>query len=439
MSDDTTRENQTKDEMTDKLEDEDIPAEELLSDEERITVMVTALQSPQLIIRSTAVNQLVELGKKLPDKTIPKLVEALKDDYWSVRFGAVEALGEIGNPEVVPILVEYLEKDEDPEFRAKVAEQLGLIGDKKAVDPLIKALRNDSSEIVREFVAKSLGVLADEKAEPALREAARDQNNLVRREATWALGRIGKKDSSSVLISLLKDEDVKVRANAATALGVIKDPSAILPLIEALQGDNVEVHEAAKNALEQFEASTIFQAINKNYEENIYLTLGKIREAALSIGDEGTLMQLYKEKAIPIVEPLREKAKQLLHSVQEANDRGKEAFQRFRNIALQVDKLATLPLEDLKARANEIDEYSQELINLQRKIQKDLDFLAEISLYEFKKHDWIKHELLFDTQAIEREIDDAGARLRNLRELIESKKAILSELKDKLMTTSNTI
>ncbi len=432
MSKESTLDENIDQKNTTEGEDEDIPKEELLSDDERITVMLTALQSPQLMIRTTAVNQLVELGKKYPDKTIPVLIDALKDDYWSVRFGAAEALGEIGYSMAVPALIKYLENDDDPEFRAKVAEQLGLIGDKQAVPALIKALQNDPSELVREFACKALGLIADDRAEPALREALKDQHDLVRREAANALGMIAKKESVEALIEALTDRDPKVRALAATALGHINDPSAILPLIETLKDGNVEVHEAAKNALERFEATTIFQIVNESHDGDIYQTLGKIREAALSIGDEGVLMQLYKEKATPIVEPLREKARTLLQKIQKTNEQGREYFRKFKPMAQRIDKLASASHEELVTAKDEIENITQELKELQKAVQKDLDFLAEVSLYEFKKHEWVKSELFFDLQAIEREIDDCGSRLRNLRELIENKKSIATSLKNKI-------
>lgn len=61
------------------------------------------------------------------------------DEY--VRYRMIKALGEIGSPSAVGLLVEAL-KDRYRWVRFAVANALGKIGDEKAVEPLIKALKD---------------------------------------------------------------------------------------------------------------------------------------------------------------------------------------------------------------------------------------------------------------------------------------------------------
>jgi len=109
----------------------EIPDDQELPDDALIDVMLRALESQQLLIRSSAVHQLVDLGRRNPTMALPKMLKALDPevDYWTVRFGAVEALGEIANKETVRPLVKFLKEDDDPDFRAMVAKQLGEMGD----------------------------------------------------------------------------------------------------------------------------------------------------------------------------------------------------------------------------------------------------------------------------------------------------------------------
>lgn len=60
------------------------------------------------------------------------------------RYYAVHLLGELRDPQAVPILVSLLN---DPQVNYKVAWALGQIGDKRAVGPLINALDDDSSSM----------------------------------------------------------------------------------------------------------------------------------------------------------------------------------------------------------------------------------------------------------------------------------------------------
>ncbi len=63
------------------------------------------------------------------DEEVRKLIEALKDKDWFVRFIAAIRLGEIGDRAAVPALTAAL-GDANRYVRAKAAEALGSIGDR---------------------------------------------------------------------------------------------------------------------------------------------------------------------------------------------------------------------------------------------------------------------------------------------------------------------
>ncbi len=87
----------------------EIPDDQELPDDALCDVMIRALESHQLLIRSSAVHQLVSLGKNNAIMAIPKIWAALDPaiDYWTVRFGTVEALGEIADKTSVIPLINY--------------------------------------------------------------------------------------------------------------------------------------------------------------------------------------------------------------------------------------------------------------------------------------------------------------------------------------------
>ena len=68
-----------------------------------------------------------------------------------------------------------------------------------------------------------------EGAVPALIDALADEDASVRRNAAWALGRMGEpaKAAAPILIEMLTDEDASVRARAVGALRQMGEPAGM--------------------------------------------------------------------------------------------------------------------------------------------------------------------------------------------------------------------
>ena len=70
-------------------------AEEELKGEEKIRVMIEALKSQQLFVRSTATEQLTNDILENPEFVLPLVIKEIADpEWWTVRFGITEAIGE---------------------------------------------------------------------------------------------------------------------------------------------------------------------------------------------------------------------------------------------------------------------------------------------------------------------------------------------------------
>jgi HEAT repeat protein len=81
----------------------------------------------------------------------------------------------------------------------------------------------------------------------------KDKSKYLRKEAAWALGKIGDRRAVEPLIVALKDYyEEGLRKAAAEALGNIGDPRAGEPLIAALKDPNKDVRWAAAKALDKF-------------------------------------------------------------------------------------------------------------------------------------------------------------------------------------------
>jgi HEAT repeat protein len=173
--------------------------------------------------------RLVKIGKP----AVPALIAALNDGYHWRRVQAAQALGEIGDPSVVPVLVTLLQRDRFRDVQEAAAAALGKIGDPSAVPELIEVLKQSYDELTcvlyalvqigkpavpaliaaigegelreRGRVPKVLGEIGDTSAIPALIEALRD--TWMCSEAVGALVKIGK-PAVPALMNVLEDNSL---------------------------------------------------------------------------------------------------------------------------------------------------------------------------------------------------------------------------------------
>ena len=226
------------DELADKVSAEftsdrtpatDLPgeqAEPVMLEEEKvkdeIDIQIDLLKDPDWVVRREAAITLGEMGD---ERCVEPLCKALYDGDWQVREVAVDALGQIGSP-AVEMLTKMVR---DWDVRKYVIMALGKIRDERVLDPLMLQLRSD------EFKDDATNALV-ELGEPALErliKALKDKDEMVRKQAVLALGRIKHAGAVDSLIEMLADADWFTRLTAAAALEAIGDPrgrAAIKPL-----------------------------------------------------------------------------------------------------------------------------------------------------------------------------------------------------------------
>ena len=213
-------------ELTDPMQ-EVVLEEEKVKDE--IDIQIDLLKDPDWVVRREAAITLGEMGD---ERCVEPLAAALRDGDWQVREVAIEGIGQIGSP-AVEVLLKLL-RDWDVRKSAIVA--LGKIRDERVLEPLIQQLRND------EFMEDATDALVNlgEPALPGLIKALKDKEELVRKQAVIALGRIKSPEAIDPLIEMLQNKDWFTRLTAAAALEAIGDErgrEAIRPLLK--DGDMV--------------------------------------------------------------------------------------------------------------------------------------------------------------------------------------------------------
>ncbi|HMU55263.1 MAG TPA: HEAT repeat domain-containing protein [Nitrospira sp.] len=204
----------------------DAQPEAVLLEEEKpkdeIDIQIDLLKDPDWVVRREAA---ITLGEMADERCVEPLCQALRDGDWQVREVAVDGLGQIGSP-AVEMLLKLLR---DWDVRKYAIAALGKIRDERVLDPLMLQLRND------EFKDDATNALVELGA-PALSRlvtALKDKDELVRKQAVLALGRIKHTDAIDPLIEMLADKDWFTRLTAAAALEAIGDDrgrEAIKPL-----------------------------------------------------------------------------------------------------------------------------------------------------------------------------------------------------------------
>lgn len=229
------------------------------------------------------------LGQMQDRRAIPVLVDVLRDTCQEpmVRHEAGEALGAIGDPEVLEILKQY---STDPvvevaetcqlalrrlEWLQQCSGELVVAGPYLSVDPAPPAEEHDVGQL-REALLDEARPLFDryramfalrnaggEEAALALAEGLRCGSALFRHEIGYVLGQLQHEAAVPQLVAALaqQTESPMVRHECAEALGAIAQPSCLAALRAHTADPERVVRESCEVALDmyQYETGQAFQ------------------------------------------------------------------------------------------------------------------------------------------------------------------------------------
>ena len=281
----------------------------------------TARSWQQRALAATTLGALGEL------RAIKPLVEALHDarEDADVKLACAEALGQIRDPAVVPLLIDELENVDEwssPRLAAVLAafgevaveplltavasapslnvrmwsvQVLGKIGDRRAVAPLL-ARMNDRADALRMSVANALGDLRDGRAvRPLIDAVLRDPSPTVRAQAVAALGRIGDASCLPLLVGALGDLEHWVRLRALEAIEATA-PSDTSAIEAALADQNRDVRHRAALALERLGAlEQSFSDLDNDDEQRAHAA----RDRLIAVGRAGLSERLTRHLEDP--------------------------------------------------------------------------------------------------------------------------------------------
>jgi HEAT repeat protein len=267
---------------------------------EAVAPLVATLGDRDRTVRAIAAVALGEIHSS-PERAVPALAKALRDEEGEVRRAASSALTRFGKAGLPSLLAAL--KDRNPAVRSAAALVLGQpdCEEKAVVKPLLAAL-DDREVEVRQAAAVALEDVALkgsaqvrplDEAIPDLARGLKDPD--IRSEAALALARMGGK-AVPTLVRALADQDEDVRKAVAGALGSVgpKGRVAVPALIERLKDRSHDVRTCAVEALGSIgpAAKEAVPALgramkDRDFRKPAVEALGRIGEASLPVLLEG--------------------------------------------------------------------------------------------------------------------------------------------------------
>ncbi|MBD3383332.1 outer membrane protein assembly factor BamD [candidate division KSB1 bacterium] len=200
---------------------------------------------------------LVELAQKHPDPDIrekavfwisqrPEAVEAidvlksfaLNDTIAGVQEKALFALSQVESEETLPVILQVIEKSDNPNVREKAVFWLGQVKTERDVSPVLRKLvMKDNSPAVQEKALFALSQLEESKGLPVIVDVAKShQNAELREKAVFWISQT-KSETDKETIELLKSfvldaEHPAIQEKALFGLMNLPDGKGVPALIE---------------------------------------------------------------------------------------------------------------------------------------------------------------------------------------------------------------
>jgi HEAT repeat protein len=195
-----------------------------MSDERAVAPLITALRDDEWNVREAAQDALAMIGSPAVDP----LVKALRE--YHIRRYVIQILGKIKDERVLDPLFVQLRNEE---FKDEATKALIDVGP-PAVERLT-AVINDKDKNVRKHAVQALGAIGIPETVELLIEATKDEEWEVRLAAIAGLDLIGDERGKPAIKALMKDPDFVVQMRAERIIGAWKKKAKAAQADEAIE------------------------------------------------------------------------------------------------------------------------------------------------------------------------------------------------------------
>jgi HEAT repeat protein len=152
---------------------------------------------------------------------INSLLNIVKDENSSQRIDALRIISLTTDPCAIDVLTQLLLKDSNIKVRIHAAQALGKLGDSNIVEPLINSIRNES---LHPFMAPTDSIVPTE--EQKMQRMGRGAYLSLIKTVAKSLKRIGE-NAVDPLVKALTDPSPRIRGVAILALNKIRSQKSI--------------------------------------------------------------------------------------------------------------------------------------------------------------------------------------------------------------------
>lgn len=263
-----------------------------MADPRAVPPLVSALRDDDDDVRGEAFSALIRIGQdragKLPDYTgedprapslaltqivwpadleaVKMLHEALEDPDPEVRIGALYALGRMGVAGAFDAVWGLLTVDPDDEVRTAAAFAMGdlvMAGEPRAVPALVQVWPEAHDPERAVVIVRALAESGHPEAHGVLLGALQHHDDRVRQLAVMGVAETRVPGGAEHLVACLRDDHVGVRRNAAYALGRLGATAQIAEMIAIVHENDAEVRHAVGEALGRLERGAVRDALTR--------------------------------------------------------------------------------------------------------------------------------------------------------------------------------
>ena len=221
-------------------------------------------------------------------RAIPALRALAQTDATHTRAFAIQGLGELGDQEVIPLILPLISAaPSNPMVGVEAIRAAGRLRASKAAALLAElAFQGSVSPVLRAEAIQALSATGAGDAQEALLDLVSDKSPVVRAAVIGALARLEPDTFVAILSSLEPDPQWSVRAALATVLGTLPRDMAAARLQTMLGDSDLRVIPSVLNALTKIRAPNIESVLLEglNSEDAIVRTaaatnLGELKPA----------------------------------------------------------------------------------------------------------------------------------------------------------------
>lgn len=226
--------------------------------------------------------------------------EALHDADAEVRAGAILGLWEYRERDLIPHLVDLVERDSSVAVRAEAALGLGrfvVLGefdearprDVEQVTTTLRAVLANTAEVVevRARAVEALGASSAPWVRDIIHDAYASGNDAFLIAALRAMGRSADTYWLPTVIAEMQSGSGELRFEAAAAAGSIEDEEAVPYLVELLDDDDSEVREQAVASLGEIGGEEAIEALRLRLQQTEDIDMREAIQSALDEAEFG--------------------------------------------------------------------------------------------------------------------------------------------------------